>query len=517
MKKTAKIFGILGMILTFQACSTLRVTEEKTKDFELVVVHLNDVHGRVEEGKYDGVGYAKVATIIENLKKDSANKNIIFVDAGDTLHGTTFATLERGASIVKLLDKMNLEAMALGNHDFNYGQNRTLELNKMGKFEMLSANTMNEDGSNFITPYIIREIEGVKIGIFGLTTPETHYKTSPKNVEGLTFESPIPIAKKVVKELKSQGAQFIIALTHLGIDESTKPEFRSTALAEEVPEINLIVDGHSHTSLKEKMVVNGVTIIQTGEYSKNLGIAKIDFDELAKGTEAISYNLISKKEILDNGIEPNKEISDFIAEIKKEQNKITEIKIGKTDVKLVGEREFVRAGETNLANLITDAMVWKSDADMSITNGGGIRASINQGDITVGDVITVLPFGNYVVTKELTGKDIKDALEHGFRDLPNVAGSLSQIGGITLNLDIAQPIGQRVSNIKFNNGKKFSLTSKYVVATNDFMAIGGDDYLMFKGRKEIANYPGLDEILIDYIKVKGVTAKKVDGRVKIKK
>lgn len=517
MKKTAKILGILGIILAFQACSKIEVAKEKTKDFELVVVHLNDVHGRAEEGKYDGVGYAKVATIIENLKKDPANKNIMFLDAGDTMHGTTFATLERGASIAKVLDKMNLEAMAVGNHDFNYGKNRTLELNKMSKFEMLSANTINADGSNFITPYIIREIDGVKVGIFGLTTPETHYKTNPKNVEGLTFESPVPIAKKMVKELKEQGAEFIIALTHLGIDESTKPEFRSTALAEAIPEINLIVDGHSHTALKEKMVVNGVTLIQTGEYSKNLGIAKIDFDELSKGTDAIDYRLMSKKEILDNGIEPNKEIANFISDIKKEQNKITEVKIGKTEVKLVGEREFVRAGETNLSNLIADAMMWKSGADISITNGGGIRASINQGDITVGDVISVLPFGNYVITKELTGKDIKDALEHGFRDLPNVAGSLAQIGGMTVNVDITQPAGNRVSNIKLKNGKKFNLNSKYLVATNDFMAIGGDDYLMFKGRKEVANFPGLDEILIDYIKVKGITAKKADGRVKIKR
>ncbi|MGL5124223.1 MAG: bifunctional metallophosphatase/5'-nucleotidase, partial [Fusobacteriaceae bacterium] len=508
MKKTTKLLGILGIILAFQACTTLVGTKEKSKDFELVVVHLNDGHGRAEEGEHAGVGYAKIATIIENLKKDSSNKNIIFLDAGDTFHGTTFANLERGASIVKVLDKMNLEAMALGNHDFNFGQNRVLELNKMSKFEMLSANTIKEDGSNFITPYIIKEVEGIKVGIFGLTTPETHYKTNPKNVEGLIFENPVPRAKKVVEELKNQGAKFIIAITHLGIDESTKPEFRSTALAEEIPEINLIVDGHSHTSLEEKMVVNGVTIIQTGEYSKNLGIAKIDFDELSKGTEAISYNLMLKEEILDKGIEPNKEIEDFIDEIKKEQNKITEIKIGKTDVKLVGDREFVRSEETNLANLITDAMIWKSNADMSLTEGGGIRASINQGDITVGDIINVLPFGNYVITKELTGKDIKDVLEHGFKDLPNVAGSLAQVGGITVEVDITKPMGERVSNIKFKNGKVFNLSSKYIVATNDFVAVGGDEYIMFKGKKEVANYPGLDEILIDYIKVKGITAKK---------
>jgi 2',3'-cyclic-nucleotide 2'-phosphodiesterase (5'-nucleotidase family) len=162
-------------------------------------------------------------------------------------------------------------------------------------------------------------------------------------------------------------------------------------------------------------------------------------------------------------------------------------------------------------------MIWKSGADVSITNGGGIRASIEPGNITVGNIITVLPFGNYVITKELTGKDIKDALEHGLKDMPNSAGSMAQFGGLTVTADITKPAGQRVVDIKLTNGKKFSETDKYVVASNDFMANGGDGYVMFKGKKDIANFAALDEVTAEYIKSTGKVPANADGRLVIKK
>ncbi|MGL5963516.1 MAG: bifunctional metallophosphatase/5'-nucleotidase [Fusobacteriaceae bacterium] len=523
--KMFKVLGLAAIVLSIQACTNGTVVKEKAKDYELVIAHVNDVHGRAVEGKYDGMGYSRVATLIQNLKKDPANKNVVFLDAGDSLHGTNFATLERGDSIAQILDKMDLLALAPGNHDFNYGQERLREINKNTKFEVLAANLLDENGKYFTKPHMIKEIAGVKVGILGLATPETLYKTNPNNVKGLVFKNPVTATERAVKELKAEGAEYIIVLSHLGDDQSTKPELRSDAVAS-VKGVDLIIDGHSHTLLKEKKMVNGVPIVQTGDYNKNLGVLKIDFDDLKKGIDPVTYELIMKETALGKkgedgkivgGVQENSEIKAFIETIKEKQKAITEVVIGKTTVKLDGERDLVRTGETNLSNLITDAMVWKSGADMSLTNGGGIRASINAGDITVGDVVTVLPFGNYVVTKELTGKDIKEALEHGFKDTPKVAGSQAQVGGITLNLDITKPVGERVTNIRFKNGKKFKSTTKYTVATNDFMAVGGDSYDAFKGRKELANYPGLDEVVIEYIKVKGITSEKIDGRVKIKK
>lgn len=519
-----KVLGLASILLAAQACTSAEKTvgAEKAKDYELVIAHTNDVHGRAISG--DGMGYARIATVIDQLKGDSANKNVIYLDAGDTFHGTNFATLEKGESIGKILDKMGLVATTTGNHDFNYGKERIKELDEKHSFDVLAANVKDAEGNYYLKPFIVEEIDGVKVGILGLASPETIYKTNPNNVSGLTFEEPGKAVKEAVADLKKEGAEYIIVLSHLGDDETTKASERSDAAA--VEGVNLIIDGHSHTLLKEKKMVNGIPVVSTGEYGKNLGIVKIDFDDFKKGVDPVTYELITKEQAMGTkdaegkivgGIAEKKEIAEYINEIKEQQKAITEVKIGKSDVQLDGQREQVRTGETNLSDLITDAMVWKSGSDMALTNGGGIRASIKPGDITVGDVITVLPFGNYVVTKEMTGADIKAALEHGFKDTPNAAGSQAQIGGITVNVDTTKPAGERVSNIRFRNGKKFDMNRKYVVATNDFMAVGGDGYSMFKGKREVANFPGLDEVVIEYIQKKGITTKKADGRVKVKK
>ncbi|MGL5054678.1 MAG: bifunctional metallophosphatase/5'-nucleotidase [Fusobacteriaceae bacterium] len=521
--RNLKFVFILIISVIFYSCTSNETKKSKEKDYELVIVHTNDVHSRALEGKKE-MGYAKINTVINNLKKDPNNKEVMFLDAGDTFHGTPFATLERGESIVKILDKMNLKAMTLGNHDYNYGQERVKEIQSEAKFNILASNVVYKNGEQFTKKYIIEEISGVKVGIFGLSTPETLYKTNPNNVKGLIFKDPILTAKEVVKELKAQDVKFIIVLAHLGLDESTKEEWRSTGIAKNVDGIDLIIDGHSHTELKDRILINDTSIVQTGNYGMNVGIVKVDFDKLkesGKKSDAITTELLSKK-ALDSTMDNNKktettDIEKYIQDIKTEQNKITSKIIGKTPVKLQGDRELVRATQTNLSNLVADSLVWKTNADMSMTNGGGIRASIEEGNITVGDVVNVLPFGNYAVTKELTGAQIKASLEEGFKDAPNAAGSYAQIGGITLNLDLTKPKGQRVSNIKFKNGKKFQIDKKYVVATNDFMAAGGDDYSEFKNGREIANYSGMDEILIQYISSISKISGAPDDRVKTKK
>ncbi|MGL6130331.1 MAG: bifunctional metallophosphatase/5'-nucleotidase, partial [Fusobacteriaceae bacterium] len=295
--KMFKVLGLAAIVLSIQACTNGTVVKEKAKDYELVIAHVNDVHGRAVEGKYDGMGYSRVATLIQNLKKDPANKNVVFLDAGDSLHGTNFATLERGDSIAQILDKMDLLALAPGNHDFNYGQERLREINKNTKFEVLAANLLDENGKYFTKPHMIKEIAGVKVGILGLATPETLYKTNPNNVKGLVFKNPVTATERAVKELKAEGAEYIIVLSHLGDDQSTKPELRSDAVAS-VKGVDLIIDGHSHTLLKEKKMVNGVPIVQTGDYNKNLGVLKIDFDDLKKGIDPVTYELIMKETAL---------------------------------------------------------------------------------------------------------------------------------------------------------------------------------------------------------------------------
>ena len=392
--------------------------------------------------------------------------------------------------------------------DFNYGYDRLVELKDMMKFPMIVSNVVKEDGTVDFKPYEIKEIAGIKIGIFGLTTPETKYKSNPKNTEGVNIEDPVEVAKEMVSKLKEENVDMIIALSHLGLDEDS--EVKSSDVAEKVEGIDIIVDGHSHSVLEEGKVVGDTLIVQTGEYDKNLGVVKVEIKDgkiLSK-----QASLFTKEEAAE--IEEDSEIKGLIDEIDNKNEEITSVLVGKSKVKLDGERELVRAGETNLANIITDAMLKASGAEVAITNGGGIRASIEAGDIKMGDVIQVLPFGNYLVVKEVKGIDILNALEHGTSSYPETKGAYPQVAGMTFKLDPSKEAGKRVYDVKVGENP-LDINKTYKLATNDFMAVGGDEYTMLAEGKVLAEYPALDEIVAEYIKGLGTIDQKAEGRITV--
>lgn len=492
--------GFGGQFLV-QAESTVASTGTK----KITILHTNDSHGRIEESKNDGMGFAKLSTLVKQFQAE--NPNTLLLDAGDTFHGTTFATVSKGESIVEVMNKVGYDGMAAGNHDFNYGYERLLELEKKAEFPVISANVRQKDNSLLLKPYFIKEVDGIKLGIFGLSTPETHYKTHPKNVEGLTFTDPVVEAQAMVKELKAQNVDMIIAVTHLGIDESSTDT--SIKVAKGAPGIDLIVDGHSHSTLVEGLQgENDTLIVSAGEYLKNLGVVELTFED--KKLTKKTARLINKDAAADVKIDAD--VDKVIKDIQAAQEKILEEVIGKTAVKLDGEREQVRVGGTNLGNLITDAMVDMTGADMAVTNGGGIRASINEGDITKGDVITVLPFGNYIVTKKLTGAQIKAGLENGVDSYPESKGAFPHVSGLTFAIDAAQKAGSRVHSMKIK-GLPVDMNKEYLVATNDFMAAGGDEYTSFKDSPIVNEFPALDEALIAYIQKIGTVNVKAEERI----
>ncbi|MEC0212996.1 5'-nucleotidase C-terminal domain-containing protein [Paenibacillus ehimensis] len=475
---------------------------------KITLFHTNDTHSRVDESK-EGIGFAKMAALIKEYAK--TNPNSLVLDAGDTFHGQTIANLVRGESIVNIMNAAGYNAMAAGNHDFNYGYERLMELAGKAKFPVLSANTKKADGTRILKPYVIKEVDGIKLGIFGLTTPETAYKTHPNNVAGLTFTDPAVEAKAIVGELKGK-VDAIIALTHLGVDKSSIDT--SIKVAEQVPDIDVIIDGHSHTKLDTGMKVGNVLIAQTGEYLKQFGRVDLTFEN-GKLKDKVS-SLITKKAADEDKTPGDPAVLEIIHSVKKEQEKVLQQKVGSTSVKLVGDREVVRKGESNLGNLIADAMIDETGADVAITNGGGIRDSIAAGPITKGQVITVLPFGNYIQTKKVKGSDIVAALEHGVSAYPDPLGGFPQVGGITFELDPAQPKGQRVSGVKVK-GQPIDPDKMYLLATNDFMAAGGDDYKMFKDYPLAGDYSSLEESLIKYFQKKGEVNPQVEGRIAVKK
>lgn len=487
---------LMGSLINLGPIQAAESTGLKT----VTILHTNDTHGRgVEDQKKEELGYAKLKTFKSTLD------NAILVDAGDTLHGTTFATISKGQSIVDLMNETGTDVFAPGNHDFNYGADRLVELAKAGKFQTLAANVMKGSklllGDNYV-----KEINGLKIGFFGLATPETKTKSNPLNTVGVDFLDYITVAKQQVQALKAKNVDAIVCVSHLGLDESSSQ--RSDLLAKNVEGINLIIDGHSHTKLDQGKLVGDTLIAQTGEHFHNVGKVTLTFKDnklVDKNASLVPYSTLKT-------LTPDEKVLDLIKKVEESNKPILEKIVGRTDLDLVGEREKVRTGETNLGNLLTDAMLDVSGADVAITNGGGIRASIPTGDITMEQVITSFPFANYPVKINVTGETILKALEYGVDKAPEVVGKFPHVGGMTFKYDSKQAPGQRVFDVKVK-GQALDLNKTYSLVTNDFMAVGGDGYEMFKGSKEVGAYPLLSEVLAKYIQKHSPIKAKVEGRV----
>lgn len=464
--------------------------EAAADELEITIVHTNDVHSRVEMEPY-------VAQLVK--EKKLAGENVLLLSAGDVLHGQPLATLSRGKSIIEIMNATGYDAMVPGNHDFNYGAARLKTLEKQAEFPVLAANLKNNvGGSDAFTPYVIKTFGDVKVGIFGLATPETATKTNPSNVRYIDFKFPPAIAREMVDTLKNQGCDVIIALTHLGDDEETWAEERSTAVAK-VQGIDLIVDGHSHTKLPTGNQVGNTLVVQTGALGENIGVVTLTVRGGKVRNRQAELLAVPAADEEKPALAADETVAGIIERIKKENETITSQRVASTPVLLEGEREAVRCRETNLADLITDSMLHASGAEIAFTNGGGIRASIPAGEITKGDVLTVLPFGNYIVTKQMLGADLLAALELGLTAYPETAGSFPQVGGIRFTFDPGAAPGRRVVDIQMANGAAFDPGKTYVVATNDFLADGGDGYTMFGSASGEMSYGSMDDALIEYL------------------
>lgn len=502
-KRILSLVLISSLILSsFSFAFGVDATQDEVKT--ITIIHTNDTHARVLDTD-GGLGFARISTLIKEAKAN--NPNTLVLDAGDTLHGMPIINISKGENAVKILDAAGYDFMTPGNHDFNYGQERLLELKDMANFTMLSANILDENGNYLFTPYEIVDMHGVKVGIFGLTTPETAYKTSPDNVKGITFADPIEVSKKMVEELKDK-TDVIIALAHIGLDESSV--VTSKKIAESVDGIDVIIDGHSHTTLESGMMVNNTLIAQTGNYDNNLGFVNIDVKNGAVIDK--KAELLSTEAAVATALDP--ELSAFIDNLKKENEPIFAQVVTKTDIALDGERENVRTKETNLGNLSADAVRAASGADIGLVNGGNIRTSIPVGDITFGKVAELFPFGNTVQVKKITGEDLIKVLEVSVSAYPATLGGFLQVSGLSFDFDPTQPAGSRIDEVLIGD-KALDKTSEYTVAINDFLGIGGDGYDVFKTYPIYAEFGTYEEIFADYLNTNQTKGIEVSGRITV--
>lgn len=458
----------------------------------LTVLHTNDVHSRVADG---AVAMAKIAGKVKKMR--SLGENVLLLDAGDALHGKPIATLFEGASIAQIMGTMGYDAMSAGNHDFNYGYAHLKALDKAASFDILGANVVYElGGHKVLKDYIVREFDGYRVGIFGLSTPETKEKTHANNTKGIVFEDPIETASYYVKRLKNnEKCDYIICLGHIGLDESSK--VLSSDICEAVEGIDLFVDGHSHTTLESGKKVGESLIVSTGEYADNVGYVTISINP--DGSSSAEARLMNAEAVQSwpTHTATQKIVDEYSAKLEE----MTKTVVGETDVLLVGDREVVRRGESNLANLAMDALRHETGADIAMSNGGGIRDSIQAGDITIKDSITVFPFGNLVITAKVKGQDILDTLEVGVSGYPATNGGFVQVSGMEYTFDASKPAGSRVTKVLIG-GEALDVNKYYTVATNDFSFAFGDGWKLGNGT-QIGEYGTLDEILLKYLKING--------------
>ena len=480
----------------------------------IVILHTNDVHGAI-------AGYAKAAALKAAYKE--AGAEVLLLDAGDFIQGDPTVSVSQGKTAVELMNLAGYDAATIGNHEFDYGYANFQEIAKDAKFPIVSANVML-DGKVESAHTILTTESGKKIGVFGLTTPETATKAHPAKIKGVTFaagQDMFDIAQKEVDALKAEKCDYIVCLGHLGIDDESEGN-RSFDLLEKVEGIDVFIDGHSHSTLEEvKEAADGLqlktSLTSTGTKLANIGVVTIAPD-----------GKISLENVATEGLEEDSAIAKRAAEIQKQIDDDYGAAFAKTETVLNGEKDpGNRTEETNLGDLITDALVWGAEkngesVDAAITNGGGIRAAINEGDITKKDVNTVLPFGNTLSIVKVTGAELLEALEASTFSTPTAVGGFPQVSGITfkINANAAfdegdlypgstyhKPASIKRVTIETVGGEPFDEKATYAIATNDFMAAGGDTYYAFSAAS--VNYDlgiPMDEVLMDYIKdeLKGV-------------
>lgn len=514
-KKASALFLALVMALSLAIPAGAADWEEDLSG-HIVILHTNDVHGAIDN-------YASVAALKDAY--EAAGAQVLLMDAGDFSQGSTSVNVSQGANAVELMNMAGYDVATTGNHEFDYGYANLKTLMEQAEFPILAANAFTAEGDLAMDgDNLTFQLGDVTVGVFGLATPETATKAHPANLDGVTFlaeDELFACAQEQVDELTAAGCDYIICLGHLGIDAESTGN-RSIDLLENVTGIDVFIDGHSHSTQSDIAeetngtgMVGDTVLTSTGTKLESVGVVDIAAD----GT--IDASTLSMEDLnATEGFTPDQDIATRVSEINAQIEEDMGQVIGTSEVDLDGVRENVRASETNLGDLITDAMLWQAgqdneEVDAAITNGGGIRASIAAGDITKKSVNDVLPFGNTLYVVELTGAELLEALEASTYCTPEPVGAFPQVAGIefTINTGAAYDAGENYPGTTYAEpasinrvtiltvgGQAFDADATYTIVTNDFLAAGGDTYYAFSAAE--SGYDtgiSLDQVVMDYI------------------
>ncbi|MEO0632803.1 MAG: bifunctional UDP-sugar hydrolase/5'-nucleotidase [Pseudomonadota bacterium] len=494
-------------------------------EYTLHILHTNDMHSRIESiNKYDSTcnaegeaegscfgGFARVKTAIEAKKAELAGQNVVTLDAGDPFQGSLFYTTYKGAAEAEFMEQMGYDAMAVGNHEFDDGPAGLQGFVDTVSFPVISGNldlsgeaTLNGK----VEDHVVLEVGGKKIGVISALATDTVETSSPG--PNVIFQDEIEALSADVASLESQGVDIIIALTHVGLPVDLD-------IAAAVPGIDVVIGGHSHTLMEGDAyptMVGNTAVAQAYAYTKYLGHLTVTLDDSGVVTAASGAPML-----LDASVEPDAAFAARIAEMGAPIEEMKTRVVAEAASAIEGDRSVCRVQECPMGSLIADAMLARvkdQGIDIAIQNGGGIRASIDAGEVTMGEVLTVLPFQNTLSTFQVSGQAMIDALENGVSQIEEVKGRFPQVAGMSFVFDAAQPAGARISDVMVG-GAPIDPAKMYGVVSNNYVRNGGDGYAMFTTAENAYDFgPDLADVLAEYLAAQGPFEPYTDGRITAK-
>ncbi len=498
-------FGAWTVVAVLLLALPLAAAAEPTK---ITFLHVNDVY-EISPKRGQG-GFAELMTLLKAER--AAAEHSVTTFGGDLISPSVMSGLTKGTQMIELMNAIGMDVAAPGNHEFDFGPDVARQRIGEAKFPWLGTNVLGKDGKPAVgmTDVHTVKVGEFTVGFFGLLDPQTETLSSPG--PDIRFTSAIETATAAVKKLQDRGAEVIVALTHL--DMAT-----DIALAREVEGIHAILGGHDHDPIVWR--AGTVPILKAGYDAHHLGALDLSVEWVeSRGKKTLqvvpAWRLTSTA-----GVAPDPGIQAIVDRHNAKLDADLDVPVGKTGVVLDSQRSSVRSGETNFGNLIADAMRKAVRADIAITNGGGIRGdrTYDAGSVlTRKDVLTELPFGNVTVLLELSGADVRAALENGVSQVENTAGRFPQVSGLSFVYDPAAAPGSRVVEVKIG-GKALDPAKIYRVATNDYMAGGGDGYAVLKKGKALIDASGatlMATTVMDHIAATAPVTPKVEGRIRAK-
>ena len=501
--------ALLAVVLCLSAGPGSLFAAEMPGIVGIDILSVNDFHGALlESGRNPGA--AKFGAFLRSEWAKNPH-GTVFLSAGDMFQGSPDSNLLYGKTVVEVLNALHLDAMTLGNHEFDWGLDKLRARVAESTFPYVSANVREKDGKgrlNFVDPYVMLERCGVKIAVVGIVTPETAYTTGPKIVAPFEFRDPTAVLKDVLPVVRRQGAELVIVLSHLASEqeqENGQVTGDAAVLPQAVPGIDAIVSGHSHRMVAGK--VDGVPIVQA--YYNGRALGKISF-VYSRREQKILASFVQSMATPVQGAKADPEIAAIVDRSQSEIAPVKNVPLGYTAAELSHDRaELSVLGEWSC-----DVLRQTAKVDIAFQNGGGLRTSIPAGAITMGNLYEVMPFDNTLVTMDLTGDQVLQVLNHGIHG----KAGMVQFSGLTLVIDSDRPYGSQLIEARLADGRLLDPAATYRIVTNDFMAVGGDEFTVFKqGRNVTDTFIPLRDALADAVKKAGTLRIKKDDRLQDRK